>query len=248
MLYMDEIIIEEKKYVSSRQAAKITGYAKDYIGQLCREGRVPARLVGRSWYVLESAIQDHRFGNHEAEEPKEIIKSTQSESFSVSETWEFPRYEASHPEVLQTVNRLEDSGEEGTQEQDRLHESWKEWFDHVASTLSAVEEPAKEAIEEAIPQIMEEETVNVPLRVMPQHNLPERELFPRQVREQAVHEYRSHERVRGSGWGIRALRVVLSIIALSSVAVAVIGSGFADSYMASDNPVLVVTGVEVYNK
>lgn len=37
---MDELIIGEKTYLSSKRAAKITGYAKDYVGQLCREGRV----------------------------------------------------------------------------------------------------------------------------------------------------------------------------------------------------------------
>ena len=70
---MDEILIEEKKYVSSKRAAKMTGYAKDYIGQLCREGRVPARLVGRSWYVLETAIQDHRFGTTDETAPSASI-------------------------------------------------------------------------------------------------------------------------------------------------------------------------------
>jgi hypothetical protein len=59
---MDEITLDDKTYVSSKRAAKITGYAKDYVGQLCREGRVEARLVGRNWYVLESSIREHRFG------------------------------------------------------------------------------------------------------------------------------------------------------------------------------------------
>ncbi|MHB1163603.1 MAG: hypothetical protein ACYCZZ_03760, partial [Minisyncoccota bacterium] len=72
---MDELLIEGKKYISSKQAAKITGYAKDYIGQLCREGRVSARLVGRSWYVLEAAIQDHRFGAVEERGAKEAVQA-----------------------------------------------------------------------------------------------------------------------------------------------------------------------------
>ena len=50
-----------RQYVSSKRAAKITGYAKDYVGQLCREGRVSARLVGRNWYVLESSIREAPF-------------------------------------------------------------------------------------------------------------------------------------------------------------------------------------------
>ena len=93
---MDEILIEEKRYISSKRAAKITGYAKDYIGQLCREGRVPARLVGRSWYVLETAIQDHRFGNQEVELPVP----------------ESPKYEASPVEILPPVSRSDEVNEE----------------------------------------------------------------------------------------------------------------------------------------
>jgi hypothetical protein len=75
---MDEITLDGKTYVSSKQAAKITGYAKDYVGQLCREGRVLARLVGRNWYVLESSIRDHRFGTEE----KTTKDQSNSDSFT----------------------------------------------------------------------------------------------------------------------------------------------------------------------
>lgn len=101
---MDEILIEEKKYVSSKRAAKITGYAKDYIGQLCREGRVPARLVGRSWYVLESAIQDHRFG-----EPAEESKESITETSVFGSRWETPRYDSAEAENIPSVNKLSDT-------------------------------------------------------------------------------------------------------------------------------------------
>ena len=59
---MDEIRIGEKTYISSKRAAEVTGYAKDYVGQLCREGHVEAKMVGRSWYVFEPSIREHRFG------------------------------------------------------------------------------------------------------------------------------------------------------------------------------------------
>ncbi len=59
---MDELTLDDELYLSTKRAAKITGYAKDYVGQLCREGRVKARLVGRNWYVLDSSIREHRFG------------------------------------------------------------------------------------------------------------------------------------------------------------------------------------------
>ena len=254
---MDEIIIEEKKYVSSKQAAKITGYAKDYIGQLCREGRVPARLVGRSWYVLESAIQDHRFGNQEAEEPKETVKTAQSGSFSVSETWEFPRYESSHSEILPTVNRLQASEailerEEGPEEvleaPHDLHESWKEWFDHVADSLSAAEEPIEAAAapeplgEEHQPSI-EEEVVSVPLHVMRQQRIIEKEVS---LRDTAA-EYQSSKKGR-SNTVVLSIQVTAVLFAAISVALAAIASGYFDSYMISDSQVQIISGISVYNK
>ncbi|TAJ14374.1 hypothetical protein EPO56_02220 [Patescibacteria group bacterium] len=53
---MDELTISGKKYISSKRAHETTGYAKDYIGQLARAGKIPATRVGRSWYVDEGAL------------------------------------------------------------------------------------------------------------------------------------------------------------------------------------------------
>lgn len=58
---MDELTLNGEKYISSKQAAKITGYTKDYVGQLCREGKIVAQLVGRNWYISEKSIHKHRF-------------------------------------------------------------------------------------------------------------------------------------------------------------------------------------------
>ncbi|HEY4502337.1 MAG TPA: hypothetical protein VJH21_00705 [Candidatus Paceibacterota bacterium] len=57
---MEELVFEKKKYVSSRRAARISGYTKDYIGQLCRAGALPAKMVGRNWYIDEDALKEHR--------------------------------------------------------------------------------------------------------------------------------------------------------------------------------------------
>lgn len=56
---MDEIIVNQIKYISSKRASAATGYAKDYVGQLVRQGKVDARKVGRSWYVNEGQILKH---------------------------------------------------------------------------------------------------------------------------------------------------------------------------------------------
>jgi len=101
---MDELLIEDKKYVSSKRAAQMTGYAKDYVGQLCREGRVAARLVGRSWYVLESAIKDHRFGEVSVEDTKIISDESGVAAPPAPEKskwkWEVPRYVQAEEETL----------------------------------------------------------------------------------------------------------------------------------------------------
>ena len=58
---MEESLIHNgKKFISSRQAASRTGYATDYIGQLCRAKKVESVLIGRTWYVDENSILKHK--------------------------------------------------------------------------------------------------------------------------------------------------------------------------------------------
>ncbi|MBX9765379.1 hypothetical protein K2X83_01935 [Patescibacteria group bacterium] len=56
---MDELDVGGKKYISSKRASELTGYAKDYIGQLLRAGKVSGTRFGRAWYVEESEILRH---------------------------------------------------------------------------------------------------------------------------------------------------------------------------------------------
>ena len=57
---MDELIFAGNKYISSKRAAKFTGYAADYIGQMCRGGNMDCRLVGRNWYIKETDVIEQR--------------------------------------------------------------------------------------------------------------------------------------------------------------------------------------------
>ena len=50
---MDEIEFDDNIYARQKRAAQITGYAKDYVGQLVPRGVGRGALVGRNWYVLE---------------------------------------------------------------------------------------------------------------------------------------------------------------------------------------------------
>jgi len=55
-----QLNFEGSKLISSKEASKLTGYAKDYIGQLCREGRVQAQRIGRAWFVNLESLRSHK--------------------------------------------------------------------------------------------------------------------------------------------------------------------------------------------
>lgn len=158
---MDEILIDERNYVSAKKAAKLTGYARDYVGQLCREGRVPARLVGRSWYVLESAIQDHRFGtpSHTGHgealgRAERVVPATETiRAHHVDASmWASPRYEPETNEELPVVQReidkqniaISDTHDLGT-----MQDTWHEWYSQAPVQTDAEEATVMRAQEES---------------------------------------------------------------------------------------------------
>lgn len=259
---MDEILIEEKKYVSSKQAAKITGYAKDYIGQLCREGRVPARLVGRGWYVLESAIQDHRFGNQDNEPKDPTPSATPAIEPAV---WGFPRYEASKVEVLPSINRLheaeaaleplqttEESQEIAPQAPSQdIHESWKAWFDHIADAVVPEETPEQPVAEVAITTEEEiEEDFEVESEAVPLH-IHHTELVARdlRVRENLVVPQPPENPRKGSNRVlVRSIQMIGVLTAVITLTLACVGTGYFDKYIISNSQADILFGITVYNK
>src|SRR3989344_7780693 len=64
-----EVILAGEKYISSRRASEITGYATDYIGQLCRAGKIKSERIGRDWVVSETGILNYH------QTPKVIIRN-----------------------------------------------------------------------------------------------------------------------------------------------------------------------------
>ena len=169
---MDELLIDDKKYLSTKRAAKVTGYAKDYVGQLCREGRVQARLVGRSWYVLETAIREHRFGSTEPSIPAvsvprsvpeeaPVVRTPQSEKPTLQATWSPPRYfpesgsdipylhSAPLEEPKETMTtRQTDLAEQSAVPVENINQAWREWFADRAENaeLPVGEEPSFHAL------------------------------------------------------------------------------------------------------
>ena len=260
---MDEILIEEKKYVSSKRAAKMTGYAKDYVGQLCREGRVPARLVGRSWYVLETAIQDHRFGDHQVEQDIQVQVSASAPKVEAS-TREVSRYEASTVEVLPSINRLR-SAEHATHADDQeespggsqlLQDSWRAWFDHVgtpaeqaAPVVSEDSDKDKEEIESGTGEKKEGDDVNIPVNIV-YEPLP-KELLPTSAEDFSYtqdNQVMPSRKIEGTLFPVRAGKILSMLIAVILAIFAVIGSGYFDAYVISVRQVDMVSGITLYNK
>ncbi len=265
---MDEILIDEKKYVSSKQAAKMTGYAKDYIGQLCREGKVSARLVGRSWYVLETAIKDHRFGTEIP--PNGDPLATPSATTVPSWTNEPARYKVVSDDPLPTtINHLNNNDVEensvedvGIRAQINLQDSWKEWFDRIGNatrshlqsdtTATTPPEPEREPEEQA-PEVNEDEEVNVPIHAI--YQAPPKELLPYYARNTLTEEpTRGFEGELSAKVGeeslgkAKVIKLIATILAILSVAIAAIGSGYFDKFIISFNQVSAISGVSVYNK
>jgi hypothetical protein len=136
---MDELTIGDKIYISSKRAASITGYAKDYVGQLCREGHVEAKMVGRSWYVLESSIREHRFGRPEEKPELRQKESDVTEAFinatveSLPGTWESSKYMPEEAPKMPEIVPIAPipTPEEPLDEHGSITEmqaAWKEWF------------------------------------------------------------------------------------------------------------------------
>lgn len=162
---MDELTIGDKTYISSKSAAKLTGYAKDYIGQLCREGRVEARLVGRNWYVLEVSIRDHRFGKEEQVTPEAELVTT-PEPAPIS-TWKEPEYIVETPAFIPVLSIMPEPKEPlRSPVVADMQSAWHDWF--VGKRGEAEESTESEVSEE----FQDEESIEI----TPQEDTAQEEL------------------------------------------------------------------------
>ena len=57
---MDTLEIDGTTYQKVSAAARDTGYTTDYIGQMCRGGKINAKLIGRTWYIERDALGGHK--------------------------------------------------------------------------------------------------------------------------------------------------------------------------------------------
>ncbi len=96
---MESLTLEGKKYISSKRAAKISGYTKDYIGQLCRADALPAKMVGRSWYIEEGSLKEH-------------YKTYQGGAVTDSSVWDVDQVEEESVPLQEVASRYVDRQEQ----------------------------------------------------------------------------------------------------------------------------------------
>ncbi|MGE5541398.1 MAG: hypothetical protein ACM3TU_03960 [Bacillota bacterium] len=295
---MDELALDNKKYLSSKRAAQVTGYAKDYVGQLCREGRVQARLVGRNWYVLESSILEHRFG---AEESDNEPVNAAPEKAPVS-TWNPPVYTAETAAVVPTIApkpapapvEAPISGVDSTKVLADMRSAWQEWFEQQQESEPLLPDASEMLLEEGhdeeepevekenvpltkIEEITEESSAedNFPVhiaRIQPQvreeePSVPSPELYHEPVavsrkyvdlaasttRSEVIkkHSRATRRTVSPRTKGNAVYRAVMLSVAGLAIAIAVVGSGAADSFIGHNSYFTTVTdfvsGVHTFN-
>ncbi len=56
----NSFISQGKNYISAKRASEISDYSSDYIGQLCRAEKLDCTMIGRSWFVTEESLNDHK--------------------------------------------------------------------------------------------------------------------------------------------------------------------------------------------
>lgn len=148
-------------YVSSKRAAEITGYAKDYVGQLCREGHVEARMVGRSWYVLETSIREHRFGKEEVQDRRNSTEKPATEEKTFPQTWEAPRYTAEPVPAMPEMRSVPQAKPEiQDQTLSEMQSAWKEWFEKTRKE-PLLEAPGAHEDRLESPEVIEERWAHV---------------------------------------------------------------------------------------
>jgi hypothetical protein len=73
----------DEKYISLREASKISGYSPDHIGYLIRTGKIPGRMVytGVSWQTTREAILAYK-NRQQKKKGKANLKEKINEGFS----------------------------------------------------------------------------------------------------------------------------------------------------------------------
>lgn len=84
----DTLILEHKIFISAKRAVQISGYTSDYVGQLCREGKLECKMVGKSWFLTEESLLNYRLSTKQESvvEGKSSVSQNSSVTSIVSDT------------------------------------------------------------------------------------------------------------------------------------------------------------------
>jgi hypothetical protein len=206
-------------------------------------------LVGRSWYVREAAIKDHRFGLENASpeqvKPKEI-DTTHTE-------WESPTYEADIPTTLPLVRekQLETTITKADEpHHDRIlqmQEAWQAWF----SQNRTVEQAPEPVVEEWQTQQNDFEEVDVPL-VINRFDEPQVVEEAPSIIEERIERHLEPQNPLYAHFVhlYLGLRVAMVVIVLSAVAIATLGTGLVEMNVKGSTASVIqfITGTIIYSK
>lgn len=77
----DEITIDGNRFISVKRAAGLSEYTADYIGQLCRGGKLEATRIGRNWYVEEASLISHKQSQIDGTADEDAVEKAISPEF-----------------------------------------------------------------------------------------------------------------------------------------------------------------------
>lgn len=117
---METLVLDGKEFVKASKAAKELGYTSDYIGQLCRGGKISAHLVGRTWYVDKSELSVHKVEKKRISKAKARAQAKKSiEEHRIAKRTESEKqrdvniiYQNDDTELIPTTHKLSVRGEE----------------------------------------------------------------------------------------------------------------------------------------
>jgi hypothetical protein len=140
---MDVLVLDGKSYVKAGKAARELGYATDYVGQLCRSGKIKSHLIGRTWYVDQEELSTHkiekkRSSRQKAREQVRKILTEQKEKATNNHRNIAIRYESDSESLLPETRKLVVSAEPVRKEfayEDRMKGDELEFFNKGNSVV-----------------------------------------------------------------------------------------------------------------
>ncbi|MCG2699162.1 calcium-binding protein, partial [Candidatus Parcubacteria bacterium] len=117
----NELFIQGKKFISLKRASELSGYAKDYIGQLCRCGKIKSERIGRDWFVdlegllcykknkiesTEKILQQKEIAGKIDSQNKDISSRRAIELEAIKDSWDKELFEGSAERKFTFIPRM----------------------------------------------------------------------------------------------------------------------------------------------